>query len=288
MIFLSWLMDVCFQTLSSVEDSPSSKLSQATIETIPERSNLESEKLFLSQDRPFPPPGHSRLTPGLTGHHMPPEMTQSLHSHVNMQNMQTLKTMPNLQFNMPPEMTQSLHSQVKEENSQNMQHMPRMHNMQYDVSGLQSSAADQLSQLQRFSMKPNYQFIEDYENISPRLIHNANLMHHVNSLQRTSLLGKQIFFLGPIEDLEMLIFVCLCVFLFYHVCGTLFSKKAFYRVLKGLYGFPKCSKKGMPRVGRRSLKESKKCTRVPLKITGFLESFFIFCLFLQSRVFLQV
>ena len=70
---------------------------------------------------------------------MPPEMTQSLHSHVNMQNMQTLKTMPNLQFNMPPEMTQSLHSQVKEENSQNMQHMPRMHNMQYDVSGLHNS-----------------------------------------------------------------------------------------------------------------------------------------------------
>merc|ERR1711923_383887 len=44
-------------------------------------------------------------------------------------------------------------------------------------------------QQHRFSLQPSYQFIEDYEHISPRLIHNANMMHHINSVQRTSLLG---------------------------------------------------------------------------------------------------
>lgn len=49
---------------------------------------------------------------------------------------------------------------------------------------------DNTLQHQRMSLQPTYQFIEDHENISPRLIQNANIMHHLNSLQRTSLLGK--------------------------------------------------------------------------------------------------
>ena len=128
-----------------------------------------------------------------------PEMTQSLHSQVSrgniMQSMQGIKGVrDNLQYGMPPpEMTQSLHSQVSRENNmQSMQDLPG-ESMQYGVPGLHQSSADQLSHLQmlqRLSMQPSYQFIEDYENISPRLIHNANLMHHLNTLHRTSLLGK--------------------------------------------------------------------------------------------------
>ena len=158
-----------------MEDSPLSKLSQVTIETMEtpagaERSNLEPDKLFLSQARPHPP--H-------------PDMTQSLHSQDP-----RLQSLHSMQYTMPPpEMTQSLHAQVSREN--NLQNIPGAgENMQYGLS-----AADQLSHLQmlqRFSMQPSYQFIEDYENISPRLIHNANLMHHLNSLHRTSLLGKNL------------------------------------------------------------------------------------------------
>ena len=40
----------------------------------------------------------------------------------------------------------------------------------------------------------SYQFIEDYENISPRLIHSANIMHYENTLARTSLLGNNYLF----------------------------------------------------------------------------------------------
>ena len=40
----------------------------------------------------------------------------------------------------------------------------------------------------------SYQFIEDYENISPRLIHSANIMHYENTLARTSLLGNNFYF----------------------------------------------------------------------------------------------
>ena len=75
---------------------------------------------------------------------------------------------------------------------QSVQNIPG-ESMQYGVPDLHQSSADQLSHLQmlqRLSMQPSYQFIEDYENISPRLIHNANLMHHLNTLHRTSLLGK--------------------------------------------------------------------------------------------------
>ena len=162
-----------------MEDSPLSKLSQVTIETMEtpaeaERSNLEPDKLFLSQARPHPP--HPAL----------PDMTQSLHSQGA-----RLQSLHSMQYTMlpPPEMTQSLHAQVGREN--NLQNISGAgENMQYGLS-----AADQLSHLQmlqRFSMQPSYQFIEDYENISPRLIHNANLMHHLNSLHRTSLLGKNL------------------------------------------------------------------------------------------------
>ena len=83
---------------------------------------------------------------------------------------------------------------------QNMQNLPGAgENMQYGMTGLHQVAEDQLSHLQmmqRFSIQPSYQFIEDYENISPRLIHNANLMHHLNSLHRTSLLGENLSFLS--------------------------------------------------------------------------------------------
>ena len=191
-----------------MEDSPLSKLSQATIETIEtppetERSSLEADKLFLSQARPHEPPEVTRLQ---RLHNMQyamqtPEMTQSLHSQVSrgniMQSMQGIKGVrENMQYGMPPpEMTQSLHSQVSRENNmQSMQNIPGVgESLQYGVPGLHQSSADQLSHLQmlqRLSMQPSYQFIEDYENISPRLIHNANLMHHLNTLHRTSLLGK--------------------------------------------------------------------------------------------------
>ena len=189
-----------------MEDSPQSKLSQATIETIEtppetERSSLEPDKLFLSRTRPHEPPDLTRLQ---RLHNMqyampPPEMTQSLHdAQVSRGNiMQSIQNIQhdgeNMQYGMPiPEMTQSLHAQISREN--NMQNNPGVgDNMQYGLSGLHQSAADQLSQLQmlqRFSMQPSYQFIEDYENISPRLIHNANLMHQLNTIHRTSLLGK--------------------------------------------------------------------------------------------------
>ena len=36
-----------------------------------------------------------------------------------------------------------------------------------------------------------YQFIEDFEKISPRLIQTANLMHYNNSAMRTSLIGEE-------------------------------------------------------------------------------------------------
>ena len=69
-------------TNRDVEDSPLSKLSQATIETIEtppetERSSLEADKLFLSQARPHDPPEVTRLqrlhnTGGTrTGYHGP-------------------------------------------------------------------------------------------------------------------------------------------------------------------------------------------------------------------------
>lgn len=168
--------------MSSVEDSPLSKLSQETIETPmeTERSNLEPDKLFLSAARPHPRP-------------LPPDMTQSLYTRGP-----RLQSLHNTHYaTPPPEMTQSLHAQGQVGRENNMQNMPNLpgagENMQYDMTRLGQSAEDQLSHLQmmqRFSMQPSYQFIEDYENISPRLIHNANLMHHLNSLHRTSLLGK--------------------------------------------------------------------------------------------------
>ena len=37
----------------------------------------------------------------------------------------------------------------------------------------------------------SYQFIEDYENISPRLLQSANVMHYQNTVARTSLLGEE-------------------------------------------------------------------------------------------------
>ena len=154
--------------MSSVEDSPLSKVSQATIETPPEteRSSLEADKLFLSA-RP-----HGDL----------PDMTQSLHAQARLPGLHSMQyTMP------PPEMTQSLHAQVSREN--NMQSMQSMQPP--------ANTADQLAHLQmlqRLSLQqPGYQFIEDYENISPRLIHNANLMHHLNTFNRTSLLGKILY-----------------------------------------------------------------------------------------------
>ena len=92
-------------------------------------------------------------------------MTQSLHSQGP-----RLQSLHSMQYTMaPPEMTQSLHAQASREN--NLQNIPGAgENMQYGLS-----AADQLSHLQmlqRFSMQPSYQFIEDYENISLRLTHN--------------------------------------------------------------------------------------------------------------------
>ena len=175
-----------YQTLSSVDESPLSKLSQVTIETPTEteRSNLEPDKLFLSQARPHPP--HRPL---------PPDMTQSLYTQGP-----RLPSLHNMDYVMPPpEMTQSLHAQGQASRENNMQSMLNLpgagENMQYGLTGLHQGAEDQLSHfqmMQRFSMQPSYQFIEDYENISPRLIHNANLMHHLNSLHRTSLLGKNI------------------------------------------------------------------------------------------------
>ena len=55
---------------------------------------------------------------------------------------------------------------------------------------LQQQLQKQQLQQQRLSLQPAYQFIEDYENISPRLIQAANLMHHLNTMHRTSLLGN--------------------------------------------------------------------------------------------------
>ena len=65
--------------------------------------------------------------------------------------------------------------------------------LRYPPSGYNYSQADSSSTTSsannRFTLH-SYQFIEDYENISPRLIHSANLMHYGNTLARTSLLGN--------------------------------------------------------------------------------------------------
>ena len=63
--------------------------------------------------------------------------------------------------------------------------------------GYNYSQADSISNSSsannRFTVH-SYQFIEDYENISPRLIHSANIMHYENTLARTSLLGNNFYF----------------------------------------------------------------------------------------------
>ena len=65
--------------------------------------------------------------------------------------------------------------------------------LRYQPSGYNYSQADSSSTTSsvnnRFTVH-SYQFIEDYENISPRLIHSANIMHYGNTLARTSLLGN--------------------------------------------------------------------------------------------------
>ena len=53
----------------------------------------------------------------------------------------------------------------------------------------QADSSSPGSSANRFTVH-GYQFIEDYENISPRLIQTANVMHYNNSIARTSLIGQ--------------------------------------------------------------------------------------------------
>ena len=71
----------------------------------------------------------------------------------------------------------------EEEGERALRYPPGYSYSQADSSSTTSSANN------RFTVH-SYQFIEDYENISPRLIHSANLMHYGNTLARTSLLGN--------------------------------------------------------------------------------------------------
>ena len=65
---------------------------------------------------------------------------------------------------------------------------PHSYQQDYPYSQADSASTSSLA-TNRFTLH-SYQFIEDYENISPRLIHSANRMHYENTLGRTSLLGN--------------------------------------------------------------------------------------------------
>ena len=65
---------------------------------------------------------------------------------------------------------------------------PHSYQPDYPYSQADSASTSSLA-TNRFTLH-SYQFIEDYENISPRLINSANRMHYENTLGRTSLLGN--------------------------------------------------------------------------------------------------
>ena len=129
-------------------------------ELTPERSNLHPDKLFHSSR-------HFALPSSESSSQYSPTPDTSQPAQLLMQeNYCSIR----------PDLLQNNYAAVSDKLQQQYQ--------------LQQQLQKQQLQQQRLSLQPAYQFIEDYENISPRLIQAANLMHHLNTLHRTSLLGN--------------------------------------------------------------------------------------------------
>ena len=187
----------------------------------PERSQLQPEKLFHSQD---PDLLQRSYTAGdRQQHHGYTAGDQLQHSFAELQQRSQLQPDKLFHSRDPGLMQRSYTAGDQLQRGYNMEQEQQQHELQhsytvgdqlqhsynganqlqhsYNANQLKQNsynsgdplqqgytAGDPLQQ-HRFSLQPSYQFIEDYEHISPRLIHNANMMHHINSVQRTSLLG---------------------------------------------------------------------------------------------------
>ena len=127
----------------------------------PERSNLHPDKLFHSS-RHFA---------------LPSSESSSLYSPTPDTSQPAQLLMQENYCSIRPDLLQNNYAALSD----------KLQQQQYQ---LQQQLQKQQLQQQRLSLQPAYQFIEDYENISPRLIQAANLMHHLNTLHRTSLLGN--------------------------------------------------------------------------------------------------
>ena len=229
---------LCLQTLSSVENSPplvptsSGDQNQNQEMQEPERSQVQPEKLFHSQDpdllqRSYTAGDrqqHRGYTAGDQLQHSYTAGDQLQHSFAELQqrsqlqpdklfhsrdpglmqrsytagdqlqhgyNIEQQQQQPQLQHSYTVVGDQLLHSYNESDQLQHSYNADQLQQLSYSSGDplQQSYAAGDPLQQHRLSLQPGYQFIEDYEHISPRLIHNANMMHHINSVQRTSLLG---------------------------------------------------------------------------------------------------